>query len=293
MAGVGARRAARSATDPTVRGGCRHDAARCAAHLIGSSPRTRRSHGRRARIEAQRQDDRDDDRHPGTNDLDVGLALALLYDQRYAELSARLHAEGFEPDTNANDNPTLQRWRIGNLNVTVDFLMPPAPDQDQARRVQALQPDFGALVTPGLELAFDERVEVDLDGHTLKGERARRTIPVCGPALFVVLKALAFGDRGEPKDALRPRLRHPPHTRARAPSPSASPPTPSATHRSSSARCATWPATSTDLTDSAPPEPPASRSPSPPGGESWTMRLPMRRATSTTSCARRGSPAGR
>jgi len=57
------------------------------------------------------------------------------------------------------------------------------------------------LSTPGLELAFAERVEVDLDGHTLKGERARRTIPVCGPAAFVVLKALAFGDRGEPKDA--------------------------------------------------------------------------------------------
>jgi hypothetical protein len=68
-------------------------------------------------------------------------------------------------------------------------------------RVQNLQPDFGALITPGLELAFAERVEIELDGHTLKGERARRSVPVCGPAAFVVLKALAFGDRGEPKDA--------------------------------------------------------------------------------------------
>jgi hypothetical protein len=50
-------------------------------------------------------------------------------------------------------------------------------------------------------LAFDERREIELDGHTLGGEAARRTIPVCGPAAFIVLKALAFADRGEPKDA--------------------------------------------------------------------------------------------
>lgn len=141
------------------------------------------------------------ERHPGTNDLDVGLALALLDDERYAEISARLRAEGFEPDRNAAGNPTVQRWKLGALNVTVDFLMPPTDDQDPALRVQPLRPDFGAIVTPGLELAFDERVLIAVDGHTLAGERARRELPVCGAAAFVVLKALAFGDRGEPKDA--------------------------------------------------------------------------------------------
>jgi hypothetical protein len=54
---------------------------------------------------------------------------------------------------------------------------------------------------PGLELAFDERLEIELDGHTLTGEKVTRTIPICGPAAFIVLKALAFGDRAEPKDA--------------------------------------------------------------------------------------------
>lgn len=146
-------------------------------------------------------DDDEDPRHPGTNDLDIGLALALLDDERYTEISARLRAEGFAPDINDAGNPTVQRWRLGELKVTVDFLMPPAPEQAPTLRVHNLQPDFGALVTPGLELAFDERIDVELDGHTLKGERARRTIPVCGPAAFVALKSLAFGDRGEPKDA--------------------------------------------------------------------------------------------
>jgi hypothetical protein len=139
--------------------------------------------------------------HPGTNDLDVGLALAVLSDDRYAEISHRLRQEGFEPDTNDKGNAVLQRWRLGDLKVTVDFLMPPAPGQDADRRVQPLEPDFGALITPGLELAFEERVLVELAGHTLSGERVSRTIPVCGPAAFVVLKTLAFADRGEPKDA--------------------------------------------------------------------------------------------
>lgn len=69
------------------------------------------------------------------------------------------------------------------------------------QQIQSLEPDFAALVTRGLGLAFDEIREVELDGHTLAGEAARRTIPVCGPAAFVVLKALAFADRSEPKDA--------------------------------------------------------------------------------------------
>ena len=141
--------------------------------------------------------------HPGTNDLDLGISLALLDDERYAEISDRLRREGFEPDTNAAGNRTVQRWRWGvdQLKATVDFLMPPAPDQAADLRVQKLQPDFGVLVTPGLQLAFDERVEVEIEGQTLQGEAATRTIPVCGPAAFTVLKALAFGDRGEPKDA--------------------------------------------------------------------------------------------
>jgi hypothetical protein len=152
-------------------------------------------------IDTKRDTEADEDRHPGTNDLDVGLALAVLDDERYAEISARLRAEGFEPDTNDAGNQTVQRWRLGHVKVTVDFLMAPAPDQDERVRVQNLEGDFGALITPGLQLAFDERVDVDLDGYTLQGERARRMIPVCGPAAFVALKALAFGDRGEPKDA--------------------------------------------------------------------------------------------
>lgn len=67
--------------------------------------------------------------------------------------------------------------------------------------MQPLEADLSAMITPGLQLAPNEREEIVVDGHTLKGEQVKRVIPVCGPATFVVLKALAFSDRGEPKDA--------------------------------------------------------------------------------------------
>ncbi len=143
-------------------------------------------------------------RHPGTNDLDVALALALLDDERYAELSDRLRAEGFEPDTNENGNPTVQRWKLGELRVTIDFLIPPASKEQAVHptpRIKKLQVDFGAVVTPGLQLAFEDRVRVEISGRTLAGEQAKRTIPVCGAAAYTVLKALAHANRGEPKDA--------------------------------------------------------------------------------------------
>jgi hypothetical protein len=139
--------------------------------------------------------------HAGTNDLDVGLAVALLDEQQYSEIATRLRQEGFEPDVNDRGNPTPQCWRLGELNVTVDFLMPSFPGAEQGGSVQPLEGDFGALIAPGLELAFLERELIQIDGHTLRGEQISRIIPVCGPGALIVLKALALADRGEPKDA--------------------------------------------------------------------------------------------
>ena len=137
--------------------------------------------------------------HSGTNDLDLGLSLALLDEQRYTELSARLRSEGFKSDVNSAGNPTVQRWLLDGLKV--DFLIPSPPGSAPQLRLQNLEADFGALVTPGLELAFDERVWIAVHGSTLQGQLIERQVPVCGPGAFVVLKALAFGDRIEPKDA--------------------------------------------------------------------------------------------
>lgn len=85
--------------------------------------------------------------------------------------------------------------------MTIDFLMAPPPGHDEADRLHDLEPDLAALVTKGLDLAFGERVDIVLSGETIMREKIERTVPICGPAAFILLKALAFADRMEPKDA--------------------------------------------------------------------------------------------
>ena len=142
--------------------------------------------------------------HVGTMDLDLGLSLALLDAERYEELTARLRRAGLEPDTNEVGNPTSQRWKIepwGRFKATVDFVIPPSREGDEGGKIRHIEKDFAAVITPGLHLGFQDRQKVPLAGSTILGEKAARDIWVCGPGAFLVLKALAFGSRGENKDA--------------------------------------------------------------------------------------------
>jgi predicted nucleotidyltransferase len=141
-------------------------------------------------------------RHVGTADLDVGLALAVLNEKRYQVLTERLRQAGFGPDTNERGNPTSQRWIVdGPPRVAVDFLIAPTDEQELGGQVKNIEPDFAAIIAPGLRLAFEDRLRVTLDGQTIRGERARRDLWVCGPGAFVAMKALALRSRGENKDA--------------------------------------------------------------------------------------------
>lgn len=144
----------------------------------------------------------DDGAHVGTLDLDVALEVSVLDDEQYKQITARLRVKGFGPDSNASGNDVRQRWRWREANVTVDFLIPPAPGVDPDMvRVQSLEQDFAALVVMPLQLAFDEQVERRLEGQTLLGDEVTRTVRFCGPAAFVALKAYALVKRGKDKDA--------------------------------------------------------------------------------------------
>ena len=142
------------------------------------------------------------DAHAGTRDLDLGLALAILEEDRYQELSARLRDAGFVPDVNADGNPTSQRWRLQSTqNITVDFLIPPSECDDHGGSLRNIEPAFATVITPGLHLAFIDRRRVRVSGPTTFCEEAVRDIWVSGPGAFLVLKALAFRNRGDNKDA--------------------------------------------------------------------------------------------
>ena len=140
--------------------------------------------------------------HAGTMDLDMGLALAILNCERYRELGRRLRDAGFEPEVNDQGNRRLQTWTVGAPHpVTVDFLIPPIEERDKGGALRHFESDLAAIITPGLELAFKDRRWKELSGRIPSGAWATRDIPVCGPGAFTVLKALAFGNRAENKDA--------------------------------------------------------------------------------------------
>jgi predicted nucleotidyltransferase len=139
--------------------------------------------------------------HVGTMDLDLGLAFALVGEQRYQEVAERMRNAKFSPDENEDGKPTRQRWRISDPPVTVDFLIEPENTEAKPGSVFSLTKDWAATIAPGLHLAFKNNQTVTLSGQTIVGETTERDIRLCGAGAFVVLKALAFHIRGENKDA--------------------------------------------------------------------------------------------
>jgi hypothetical protein len=143
-----------------------------------------------------------DDKHLGTRDLDLGLALGVFEEERYRLVAERLREAGFQPDVNPEGNGTLQRWTTKTIpGATIDFLIPQSTAIEEGGTLKHLEVDLAAIVTPGLELAFEDRMRVSLSGTTLLGESAQRDVWVCGPGAYVVLNALAFRSRGKDKDA--------------------------------------------------------------------------------------------
>ncbi len=140
----------------------------------------------------------------GTLDIDLGLAVALFDDKRYQGFTDRLSSAGFEPGRKESGSITRQRWRLtDDHSLTIDFLVGPSSEDEHQRqgRLRSIESYLAAVIVPGLHLAFVDRQSVTLAGTTRLGERAECRVSVAGPAAFVALKALAFDNRGENKDA--------------------------------------------------------------------------------------------
>ena len=93
--------------------------------------------------------------HIGTVDLDLGLSIVVLNARLYEEIATRLSDAGFSPDTNPAGNLTSQRWR-SREGVTVDFLIPHSTETDRGGRLRNLDERFAAIITPALDLAFQD-----------------------------------------------------------------------------------------------------------------------------------------
>lgn len=145
------------------------------------------------------------DPHPGTMDVDAALSLALLDESRYSALSERLRQAGFSPGRTEEGNVTRQTWVVrteGDYEMKLEFLIAPPSDEAKPGTLQDLEGDFAAWIMPGMQLSFADRERITLSGRTLRGEEVDEAhVWVAGPGAFVVLKALAFGERGFNKDA--------------------------------------------------------------------------------------------
>lgn len=140
-----------------------------------------------------------DGRHVGTRDVDMGFNVGIREAEHYTALTERLRQAGFEPD----GKKRKWRWVLQTqaARVLLEFLIPTDVAPVGSPKFETISDDLDALAIYGLDLAFLDLEYVELTGRTPKMERATRTIRVCGPGAFVLLKALAFNNRGENKDA--------------------------------------------------------------------------------------------
>jgi len=138
-------------------------------------------------------------RHIGSRDVDVGLNFALLDEGRYESIAQRLRSAGFVPGMNNEGNRTRQSWRHAtHERAVVEFLM---DAEGEPSTLQSLTGELASIITPGIRLAFRDRMSVRLSGSTLDGAEAERDFYVCGPGALLVTKALAFHSRSSGKDA--------------------------------------------------------------------------------------------
>jgi hypothetical protein len=144
--------------------------------------------------------------HVGTTDVDLVLSLELLAEvEAYSTLEANLKKLGFERGTNDEGRRQNFSWirSVGEgRSVVVDLLCDPAVAGD--RRVSPVpgEKQLSALSVKGAHLVAYDFVEVPVTAELLdEGGTCTETVKVVGIVPFITLKALAYEDRVQPKDA--------------------------------------------------------------------------------------------
>ena len=123
----------------------------------------------------------DAEEHLGTVDLDLGISIVVLRERLYEAIAERLSDAGFAPDSNHAGNRTAQRWR-SRQGITIDFLIQPSGSGDRGGRLRNLDENLAAIITPGLDLAFQDFERVVLRDSLPGGYgTAEREIKVRAP----------------------------------------------------------------------------------------------------------------
>jgi hypothetical protein len=143
--------------------------------------------------------------HAGTGDVDVVVDIAMLSDtEAYQTLEENLHAMNFERATNDKGAKQSWRWKAaldGGIMI-LEFL---ADDPDlRGGKVQELPTKGGvsAVNIPNASMVFDHHEQIEITAELLDGGgRATETVRYADIVSFTCLKAFAFDERFERKDA--------------------------------------------------------------------------------------------
>lgn len=145
-------------------------------------------------------------RHAGTNDVDVVVDMGLLTDMKaYATLEDNLLAMKFERGTNQKGDKVSWRWQAkvdGGATLILEFLAD-APNLSGGK-VTELPTDsqVTAMNIPHVSMVFDLHVSKEITAELLNGGgRTTEVVRHADIVSFTCLKAFAFDDRFERKDA--------------------------------------------------------------------------------------------
>jgi hypothetical protein len=141
--------------------------------------------------------------HCGTMDIDLGLSVAIADKNTYGQLrSTIIDRLGFRPGTNLRGRDQRHSFvkTVDHVDIYIDFLTAVYGGPANSR-MREMEQEISAIQVKGLGLALLDPLKVNISGELLGGGLTTETVNVCRLIPFVVLKALSFADRGEPKDA--------------------------------------------------------------------------------------------
>jgi predicted nucleotidyltransferase len=144
--------------------------------------------------------------HAGTSDVDIVLNLQLLADgDAYRSLADQLKAQGFERAVNHQGRPTGWRWQrqvAKNEYVVIEFLRD-ADEKLAPGKVGSVEGEsISALAIKHVGIVHDWYAEREITAELPDGAgNTTETVRFADVTAFIVLKALAYDDRHENKDA--------------------------------------------------------------------------------------------
>lgn len=143
--------------------------------------------------------------HAGTADLDVVVDIAMLTDtEAYRTLEANLRKMGFERSENDQGAKVSWRWQadVDGARMILEFLSDDPALRGGAVQELPVQGNVSAVNIPNASMVVDFHRSVDLTAELLDGNgETTETVRYADIVSFTCLKAFAYDERREPKDA--------------------------------------------------------------------------------------------